>query len=1210
MRTIKYLHWLSSMLPLRSAKTCVALFAVTTGITFAQPAQEPLLTRSTPVQPNLLYILDTSGSMGGSVVESQAYRAGTGACGDDEIRTSSPYVNLLYYDPRKRYRPGRTNTGDAGTNAAIDGNADVEVYLPNGWNAAPAFSTAGSFNPLASNSRVDICTRANYVRYQVSNLGTFYIGGTTRDTATATATNPFGTKAPARVDCAGAVCTFDEERQNVANWRAFHRTRQLAARTGTGEAFANVPTTFRLSYGTIFATAPASFPVIQEYPLARTDFYTWINGLGVNGNTPLRSALDSAGRYFQQTTNNGPWASTPWSPTSEAAASHVSCRRNFSILVTDGEWNGGIPTTAAVRLDVDGTNGPAITPHPNGATYQYLPRSADRRSVGKSDRTAGTNFADTLADVGMYYWVNDLRPDLPNNVSPGSQSDPAFWQHMSVYTAAFGVSGLLNPAQIAEARLGTRNWLNTQPVNLSTNTIDDLVHTAHNTGGRFLELTDADSFTSELGKAISEIADQQFSQAGVAASAVSLSAGTKKFVPTYNPSAWWGNMRALNLDARGAETGLAWEVVKTVNGKPTGVTTIPAPSSRKIYAFVNRPSTTSVMIPFTRTNLNSNGMIASSVANNTITRMINTTDNDLVEYLRGVRTREGDGIDDFRKREAILGDIANSTPAFVKDYTDVSYANLPTTFTGAAAWNAYASSKASREGLLFVGANDGMVHIFREGTTTANQGAELLAFVPRSVLGKLHLLARKPYTHQYYVDGPMSQHDAYITAPRNNASGTRTGWFNLVAGTSGAGARNVFMMNASDGASMTERNYMWEINHTMTGFGNLGNVMNAVQMGVMQNGTWVAVFNNGPYGNDGRAYLFVVNLSTGALIRAIPTDALNSNGLGGVRLVRDTTGVIVGAYAGDLRGRMWRFDLKSTNSASWSASRLYTAFEPSSTTVRQPITAASSVFKRNDGKPGYIVTFGTGKLFDSTDQTSTSVQSVYGIWDNTEFDGTAAANGIDGRSLLVQTSVIEVTNTSTVSTGTSTQGTFNKLYDTTQTRNIDWDTDRGWYMDLNLALGQRLIYPVESLSGAVRIDTIAPRLNPQACDASSSVGFNFILSPLAGKCFNQPIFDTNNDGRVNSTDTKACGYDTDSDGQDVILSRPDQQCTTTSSYTTTTTPCSSDDLCCLVKTGKFTSACSTILSTEDFKTINLSCSEDPSSSSTFRRDWRQLFLRP
>lgn len=1189
--------------------TFISIFTALTGAAFAQPAQEPLLTRSTPVQPNLLYILDTSGSMGENFVHSQAFRSATGVCGNNTIRDSSPYVNFLYYDSRKRYRPGRTNTGALGTDAAVGANSAAVVYLPIGWNSTPAFSSAGSFNPDASTSKVDICDSNKYIRYEVRNNDNFYAGVVpVTNTPIISLVNPFGTKSVRRTDCAASVCTITEERQNIANWRAFHRTRQLAARTGSTEAFANVPTTFRLSYATIFATAPASFPVIQEFPLARDNFYSWINGLGVGGVTPLRSAIDSAGRYYSQTSNTGPWGSRPWdTSSSEHTAAQVSCRRNFAIMVTDGEWNGGVPTTAAVRLDVDGVNGPSISPHPNGATFEYVPRASDLRSRGKADRIGGTNFADTLADVGMYYWVNDLRPDLTNNVSPGGQTDPAFWQHMSVYTAAFGVSGLLNPAQIAEARLGARNWVNTQPVNLSANTIDDLVHTAHNTGGRFLELTDADSFTNELGKAISEIADQQFSQAGVAASAVSLSAGTKKFVPTYNAAGWWGNMRALNLDARGAETGLAWEVVQTINGKPTGVTTIPAPNSREIHTFVSNVALNPV-IPFTPLALATNGLIANNAASNTSTLMINTTNSDLVNYLRGVRTKEGEALDDLRKRETILGDIANSTPAFVKDFTDVSYSNLPAAFPGASNWNTYATGKSSREGLLFVGANDGMVHVFREGTNAATQGAEILAFVPRSILGKLHLLARKPYTHQYYVDGPMSQHDAYITAPRNNASGTRTGWYNVVAGTSGAGARNVFMMNASDGASMTYRNYMWEVNHQTSGFQNLGNVLTPVQMGVTENGNWVAIFNNGPYGTDGRAYLFVVNLTTGALIRAIPTDTLASNGLGGVRLTRDARGVIQGAYAGDLQGRMWRFDLSASSSASWFASRLYTAYEPGGGTVTQAITAAPSIFKRNDSKTGYLVTFGTGKLYDNTDQTNTSVQTVYGIWDNTEFNGLTAANGIDGRTLLVQTSIVEVTNTGTVTFG---QGSFNKLYDTTQTRNINWDTDRGWYMNLTQALGQRLIYPVENIAGAVRIDTVAPRLNQQSCDASSSIGFNFVIAPLAGKCYNQAIFDTNNDGRVNSSDIKACGYDTDSDGQDVALGRPGgggSSCETPASVSALNT-CAADDLCCLVKTGKNSCAGFTVLSSNDFRTVELSCATNNNAATSFRRDWRQLFLR-
>jgi type IV pilus assembly protein PilY1 len=334
MPQIKYRHWLSCMFSSHTQKAVLASIAVTVCTVFAQPAQEPLLTRSTPVQPNLLFILDTSGSMGGNTVFSQAFRSATGACGNETIRNNSPYVNFLSYDPRKRYRPGRTDTGAVGTNATVDATSDVVIYLPIGWDATPAFSILGSFNPATSTSRNDICDATKYIRYEVSDTDRFYTGGTTTATATEVSTNPFGTKSIRRTDCAGTVCTVAEERQNIANWRAFHQTRQLAARTGTTEAFANVPETFRLSYATIFATSPANFPVIREFPLARNNFYTWINGLGTNGVTPLRSALDSAGRFYSQTTNTGPWGSRPWDPpSSETSASHVSCRRNLSMAL-------------------------------------------------------------------------------------------------------------------------------------------------------------------------------------------------------------------------------------------------------------------------------------------------------------------------------------------------------------------------------------------------------------------------------------------------------------------------------------------------------------------------------------------------------------------------------------------------------------------------------------------------------------------------------------------------------------------------------------------------------------------------------------------------------------------------------------------------------------------------------------------------------------
>ena len=47
--------------------------------------------------------------------------------------------------------------------------------------------------------------------------------------------------------------------------------------------------------------------------------------------------------------------------------------------------------------------------------------------------------------------------------------------------------------------------------------------------------------------------------------------------------------------------------------------------------------------------------------------------------------------------------------------------------------------------------------------------------------------------------------------------------------------------------------------------------------------------------------------------------------------------------------------------------------------MAQPITAAPAIIAHPRG--GYIVLVGTGKLFEEGDQSSTTRQSLYGLWD-------------------------------------------------------------------------------------------------------------------------------------------------------------------------------------------------------------------------------------
>src|SRR3546814_17133064 len=96
----------------------------------------------------------------------------------------------------------------------------------------------------------------------------------------------------------------------------------------------------------------------------------------------------------------------------------------------------------------DGSNGTTIT-GPNSASFTYTagPPFAD-------------NFSDTLADVAMKYWKNDLRTDadMPNIV-PTSAADPAFWQHVTTFTIGLGLNGTLNPnTDLPAITAGTIQW--------------------------------------------------------------------------------------------------------------------------------------------------------------------------------------------------------------------------------------------------------------------------------------------------------------------------------------------------------------------------------------------------------------------------------------------------------------------------------------------------------------------------------------------------------------------------------------------------------------------------------------------------------------------------------------------------------------------------------------------------------------------------------
>ena len=173
------------------------------------------------------------------------------------------------------------------------------------------------------------------------------------------------------------------------------------------------------------------------------------------------------------------------------------------------------------------------------------------------------------------------------------------------------------------------------------------------------------------------------------------------------------------------------------------------------------------------------------------------------------------------------------------------------------------------------------------------------------------------------------------------------------------------------------------------------------QIARLNDGTWAAIFGNGYNSASERAFLYIVNLSTGALIKKIPTNTAISNGLSTPRLYDSNNDKIIDfVYAGDLQGNMWKFDLSGATSASWGLGNggnpLFIARNSSIPAKVQPITAQPTVGAHPSG--GVLVYFGTGSYLTNADVSDTTVQSFYAIWDKP-----SATTTVDRSSLVRQT---------------------------------------------------------------------------------------------------------------------------------------------------------------------------------------------------------------
>ncbi|MGC1439764.1 MAG: PilC/PilY family type IV pilus protein, partial [Burkholderiaceae bacterium] len=900
---------------------------------------------------------------------------------------------------------------------------------------------------------------ADYTRVRVADLATF-VAGDARADCPADVANP-----------AQRLCTQTEEYQNFANWFTYYRNRYLMAIGATSLAFAPLGDTMRVGYGRInnrFASNDVDGVAHQTIERGvrtfsgtdRIDFFDWLKfhaSSGPSGGTPLRKAMDDVGQYFERSDDDGPWSHDPGTGDSTA---HLACRKSYHILMTDGGWNSD-PASGAADSNVDNTAGPTIS-GPGGQTFTYTPIAP-----------FADNYGSMLADVAMYYWNRDLRPDLDNDIAPDADN-PAFWQHVVQFTIGLGVFGNLNPElDLPDLVNGTKTWTN--------NVLDDLWHAAVNSRGKYLSATSPTEIAEGLGETLATIAARESSEAGSSVSSISLEAGNRKFVPSYRTGNWSGDVQALELDDKGVPLTTLWKAAAQINPD-----------------FKQRPIYVGTGVNTGAVDFDWNTMPAGLQA-----QMGPLADEAMVNFLRGDRTFEGSA---FRTRDpdSLIGDIVNSTPALIGGLLNEQYQFLPDAATERNLYRAFLANKKARPQVLFVGSNDGMVHGFSGDT-----GEEVFSFIPNAVLPNMYKLAQPGYVHQMMVDGPLSEGDAFVNG----------NWRNYLLGTLGAGGKSVFAIDVTDTTNLNANSIQWEYTDT-----DLGYVLQPLSVGKLKDtaGTWAAVFGNGVDSGAG-AKLYIVDIETGGtnLEIIIPVPGAATNGLGGVRLVKDVNNQVVAAYAGDLEGNLWRFDLQDANPSAWKVGFGGAPFYTTGPT--QAITTAPEYVLHPDG--GQLVIFGTGRLFEETDLATSDEQSLYGLWDKVDGADVSAAG-------------LEITNPGTIVAqafgATALTGSSSRFWTSSATP-IDYSVNRGWKLPLTLAPGQRVVFPAQLIRGFAFFNTIATGGEASACKPTGSNGYNILINALFGASSSRQILDTNGDGKIDEGDQLVSAYETRADGVNRIL---------------------------------------------------------------------------
>jgi type IV pilus assembly protein PilY1 len=526
----------------------------------------------------------------------------------------------------------------------------------------------------------------------------------------------------------------------------------------------------------------------------------------------------------------------------------------------------------------------------------------------------------------------------------------------------------------------------------------------------------------------------------------------------------------------------------------------------------------------------------------------------IINYIRGV-DRAG-----YRPRNMYvgnttnniwkLGDIIYSTPTLISkpaENYDLIYAD--------STYNTFFKKWAKRRQVVYVGANDGMLHAFNAGCYdeinhkffpdvdgsgncipgSHTLGEELWSFIPRDLLPHLQWLTLKNYSHVYYVDLKPKVTDAQIFTCDTDHVGANpvTGkcWGTILIGGMRLGGKSI---STESGIGTFSPSYfalditnpeippklLWTFKDTNLGQGTsypaVARILTRDSFGNITDDDWFMVVGSGPTGYDiysnvsssQYGYVFIADLNTGTLLRSIQTPDNKA-------LMADPITIDVGldykvdvSYIGEtyLSGTKWEGKMlrlttaNDSNPSNWTLSTLIDLSD-SSATINKPIFSAPSAALDNRGN--LWVFFGTGQFWGIADKANTDDQSFYGIKDSCKpwSSGSYACTN-------TMSSFLDVSN-ATVAVGGGTV--------TGVTGVTDWSTllgainaKDGWVIDFKTVpghtsyIGERALTKPLVLGGVVAFTTYIPNTT----DPCLAEGDAYVYAPFyeTGTAYKNYVF--------------------------------------------------------------------------------------------------------